>query len=83
MAIVISAGDMCQNSSPTPLFYSQNLVKEKLKNKEQRVGGNKADSATDVAEVSPKMESKKGGEKLCLFSCFSCKSLFSMRMVHK
>lgn len=63
MAVVISAGDV-SNSSPTPLFYSQNLVKEKLKNKEQRVGGNKADSATDV---SPKMESKKGGEKLPVF----------------
>ncbi|XP_005913169.1 multidrug resistance-associated protein 5 [Haplochromis burtoni] len=41
-------------------MQQENLVKEKLKNKEQRVGGNKADSATDVAEVSPKMESKKG-----------------------
>lgn len=41
-------------------MQQENLVKEKLKSKEQRVGGNKADSATDVAEVSPKMESKKG-----------------------
>lgn len=67
MAVVISAGDMCQNSSPTPLFVSQNLVKEKLKSKEQRVGGKKADSAVDVAKVGPKVESKKGGEKLPVF----------------
>ncbi|XP_063350533.1 ATP-binding cassette sub-family C member 5 [Pelmatolapia mariae] len=41
-------------------MQQENLVKEKLKNKEQRVGGNKADSATDIAKVGPKMESKKG-----------------------
>lgn len=41
-------------------MQQENLVKEKLKNKERRVGGNKADGATDVAKVSPKMQSKKG-----------------------
>ncbi|KAL3973280.1 hypothetical protein ACER0C_024487 [Sarotherodon galilaeus] len=41
-------------------MQQENLVKEKLKSKEQRVGGNKADSAVDVAKVGPKVESKKG-----------------------
>lgn len=66
---------------PLPLFVSQNLVKEKLKNKEQRAGGNEADSAADVVKVRAKVESKKGGEKLCPISCFTCKLLFSVRMV--
>ncbi|XP_031596637.1 multidrug resistance-associated protein 5 [Oreochromis aureus] len=41
-------------------MQQENLVKEKLKSKEQRVGGKKADSAVDVAKVGPKVESKKG-----------------------
>lgn len=41
-------------------MQQENLVKQKLKSKEQRVGGKKADSAVDVAKVGPKVESKKG-----------------------
>ncbi|XP_026185543.1 multidrug resistance-associated protein 5 isoform X6 [Mastacembelus armatus] len=37
-----------------------NLVKENLKNKEQRVCADKSDSAVDIIKVGPKLESKKG-----------------------
>ncbi|XP_033489127.2 ATP-binding cassette sub-family C member 5 [Epinephelus lanceolatus] len=41
-------------------MQQENLVKENLKNKQQRADAEKADGAADVAEVAPKVESKKG-----------------------
>lgn len=40
-------------------MQQENLVKENLKNKQQRAGPEKGDSAVDVATVGPKVESKK------------------------
>ncbi|XP_030595324.1 multidrug resistance-associated protein 5 [Archocentrus centrarchus] len=54
---------MAKDRDYASLFNSmqqENLVKEKLKNKELRAGGNVADSAVDVVKVRPKVESKKG-----------------------
>ncbi|KAM4554977.1 ATP-binding cassette sub-family C member 5 isoform 2-T2 [Odontesthes bonariensis] len=39
-------------------MQQENLVKENLKNNQQREGAKKADSAVDVAKVIPKVESK-------------------------
>ncbi|XP_069550312.1 ATP-binding cassette sub-family C member 5 isoform X1 [Brachyistius frenatus] len=44
-------------------MQQENLVKENLRNKLQRTGAKKADSAVEVAKVGPKVESK-GGEPL-------------------
>ncbi|KAL7394690.1 hypothetical protein ABVT39_002169 [Epinephelus coioides] len=41
-------------------MQQENLVKENLKNKQQRADAEKADGAANVAEVAPKVESKKG-----------------------
>ncbi|XP_026185539.1 multidrug resistance-associated protein 5 isoform X2 [Mastacembelus armatus] len=41
-------------------MQQENLVKENLKNKEQRVCADKSDSAVDIIKVGPKLESKKG-----------------------
>ncbi|XP_010737268.3 multidrug resistance-associated protein 5 [Larimichthys crocea] len=43
-------------------MQQENLVKENLKNKQQRAGTEKADSAVVNAKVGPKVESKKGGQ---------------------
>ncbi|XP_036934103.1 multidrug resistance-associated protein 5 isoform X3 [Acanthopagrus latus] len=41
-------------------MQQENLVKENLKNKQQRTDTEKADSTVDVAKVRPKVENKKG-----------------------
>ncbi|XP_067374775.1 ATP-binding cassette sub-family C member 5 isoform X2 [Channa argus] len=43
-------------------MQQENLVKENVKNKEERAGAEKADSAVDVAKVRPKVESSNGGQ---------------------
>lgn len=46
------------------LCVAQNLVKKNLKNKQQRAGEEKAETAVAVAKVTrPKVESKNGGER--------------------
>ncbi|XP_042348973.1 multidrug resistance-associated protein 5 [Plectropomus leopardus] len=40
-------------------MQQENLVKENLKNKQQRADAEKADSSADAAKVGPKVESKK------------------------
>ncbi|KAM7417317.1 hypothetical protein PAMA_017129 [Pampus argenteus] len=43
-------------------MQQENLVKENLKNKQQKAGAEKADSAVEVAMVTPKVDSKKAGQ---------------------
>ncbi|XP_051276349.1 ATP-binding cassette sub-family C member 5 [Dicentrarchus labrax] len=40
-------------------MQQENLVKENLKNKQQKAGAEKADSGVDIAKVEPRVESKK------------------------
>ncbi|XP_041799450.1 multidrug resistance-associated protein 5 [Chelmon rostratus] len=54
---------MAKERDYATLFNSmqqENLVKKNLKNKQQRTGAERADSAVDVAKVGPKVENKKG-----------------------
>lgn len=57
-----------ENSSAIPACVSQNLVKENLKNKQEREGAKKADSPGNVGKVVPKVEGKSRGETACHFS---------------
>ncbi|XP_023134834.2 ATP-binding cassette sub-family C member 5 [Amphiprion ocellaris] len=43
-------------------MQQENLVRENLKNKQQRAGEKKADSTDDVAKAAPKAESKNGAQ---------------------
>uniref|UniRef100_A0A3B4WMT2 ATP-binding cassette sub-family C member 5 n=1 Tax=Seriola lalandi dorsalis TaxID=1841481 RepID=A0A3B4WMT2_SERLL len=56
---------MAKERDYATLFSSmqqENLVKENLKNKQQRAGADKADSGVVVTKVEPKVERKEGGQ---------------------